>query len=96
MTGFRYLTYRDWSTWASRIDARLEEIGDIMTEINADQAHLDADVKAETDAFATVIAELKAQHAAGAPLDFTAADKFLASVQGEAVADAPPTPPPAP
>lgn len=61
----------------------------IMTQFADDQAHLDADVTAETTALATIIAELKAQHAAGAPLDFTKADAFVAAAQAEATTDAP-------
>ena len=65
-----------------------------MTDINADQAHLDAIVGAETAALAAIITELKAQHAAGVPLNFTAADAFVASAQAEAAADAPVVPAP--
>lgn len=54
------------------------------------QAHLDQDVQAIGTAVATIISELKAQAAAGQPLDFTAADALVASTQGEATADAPP------
>lgn len=60
-----------------------------MTDINADQAHLDANVAAETAALASIVAELKAQHAAGTPLDFTKADAFVAAAQAEAAADKP-------
>jgi hypothetical protein len=60
----------------------------IMTE----QAHLDTDVAAIVAAVAAIVSELKASVAAGMPLDFTAADALVASVQVEAAADAPPVP----
>lgn len=68
----------------------LHRIEHIMTEVTANQAHLDTDIAAITDSFATVIAELKAAAAAGTPLDFAAADALVAAVQAEAAADAPP------
>jgi hypothetical protein len=78
--------------------AVLERIERLMSEVNQDQVKLDADVSGMADAFATVVAELKAQAAAhGAPLDFTNADNLLRSMQTEATSDAPPAPPaPAP
>jgi len=60
--------------------------------VNADQGHLDADISGLVTSVATIISELKAQPGA-AKLDFSAADKFLADTQAEAVADAPPAPP---
>jgi hypothetical protein len=63
-----------------------------VTSLSADQSHLDADVSELGASFAQVVEELKAQHAAGTPLDFTNADKLVASVQGEAKADAPAAP----
>lgn len=70
--------------------ARLEKL---MTEINADQAHLDADVQAENDAIAIIEAEIAAFKAVplGTPLDFTALDNAVARLRS----DAPPavTPP---
>lgn len=85
-------TCRDWPDWAREILAALEEMGTLMTGFASDQAHLDADVHAIGQQFATVIAELKAQHDAGQPLDFTAADALVASVTAEATADAPAPP----
>jgi transposase len=72
-----------------------------MTEFANDQAHLDADVQAETDSLTAVeaeIAALKAQPAATA-LDFTALDAATARLKGDAPAVAVPAPvdvPPAP
>jgi hypothetical protein len=69
----------------------------LMTEANADQAHLDLDVRELGQQFAIVVAELKAQAAnAGTPLNFTNADALVATVTGEATADAPPVPANAP
>ncbi len=59
----------------------------------SNQAHLDQDVQGIAAAFAQVVAELKAQAATGQPVNFTAADALVASVQGEATADAPAAPP---
>lgn len=78
------------------IQKTLTAQGVIMSDVNANQTHLDTDITALTANFATVIAELKAQAAAGAPLDFTAADALVASEAAEATADAPPAPAPAP
>jgi hypothetical protein len=85
--------------WLTVRQITLEET---VTSLSADQSHLDADVSELGASFAQVVEELKAQHAAGTPLDFTNADKLVASVQGEAKADAPAAPaasveqPPAP
>lgn len=70
----------------------LLEIKEIAMTESTDQQHLDADVDAMKTAFATVIAELKAQNAAGQPLDFTAADALVTTEQTEATADAPAAP----
>lgn len=67
-----------------------------MTAINQGQTHLDQDVQSLTDGFAKVVEELKAQAAAGQPLDFTKADALVSSVQTEATADAAPSPSPSP
>jgi hypothetical protein len=75
--------------WLTVRQITLEET---VTSLSADQSHLDADVSELGASFAQVVEELKAQHAAGTPLDFTNADKLVASVQGEAKADAPAAP----
>ena len=70
----------------------LEELTEKVQTVSENQAHLDQDVAGIATAFATAIAELKAQIAAGATpeqLDFAAADALVATVQGEADADAP-------
>lgn len=54
-----------------------------MTAVLSDQAHLNADVLALTDAFATVLAKLKNQSGSGA-LDFTEADALVQTVQAAA------------
>lgn len=59
----------------------------------SNQQHLDQDVQAIVASFAQVVAELKAQAATGQPVNFAAADALVASVQGEAAADAPAAPP---
>lgn len=55
-----------------------------MSEFATDQAHLDADVAAETDALAGLeawIADLKQAHSSS--IDFTAADAFVARLKGD-------------
>lgn len=63
--------------------------------VASDQAHLDADVTAETNAFVALLNELKSQPAA-VGVDFTGADAFVARIQNEAAADAPAPAPAAP
>lgn len=83
----------DAPDWAHTLNHNLFTIAKEITTMSADQSHLDADVNALGVAFAQVVAELKAQ--AGAEhLDFAAADAFVATVQGEATADAPVEAPP--
>lgn len=84
-----------WPAWAQHLDAKLNHLENLMTEISANQQHLNDDVTALGTAFTTAIQELKDQIAAGATpeqLDFTAADALVAQVQAEATADAPPQP----
>jgi hypothetical protein len=81
-----------WPDWARHITAQLTRLEHL---IMSEQAHLDQDVQAIAASVATIVTELKAQSAAGVPLDFSAADALVQSVQGEATADAPPEAPPA-
>lgn len=85
-------------TLLHQIDLRLSRIEHAMTEINADQAHLDQDVTDLGVALNTAVSELKAQIAAlqappSPPLNFAAIDAIVASTQAEATADAPVVPP---
>jgi hypothetical protein len=64
-----------------------------MSEIQSDQQHLETDVTAIGASVATIVTELKAQQAAGVPLDFTNADQLVSDLQAQATADAPPAPP---
>lgn len=89
-------TCRDWPEWVIELIVRLDRMETVMTEFANDQAHLDADVQAISQQFATAIAELKAQIAAGVPaeqLNFAAADALVSTVTAEATADAPPAAP---
>lgn len=86
----------DLAMWRShellvRITKQLAVLDRKVDKLMSDQSHLDTDIQAIGTQFATVVAELKAQHAAGTPLDFTAADALVATVTGEAAADAPAT-----
>lgn len=88
----------DAPDWAHTINHNILILGKELAIVSTNQEHLDQDVAAIATAFAQAIAELKAQIAAGATpeqLDFTAADALVATVQGEAAADAPAETPPA-
>lgn len=63
-----------------------------MTEIQSNQAHLDADVAALRQAVSDAVAELKAAAANGQSLDFSRLDALVTDTQAEATADAPPAP----
>lgn len=57
-----------------------------IRRIMSDQEHLDADVAAlttATDAIAAEVEALKAAQSSGTPLDFTALDALVATIQGE-------------
>jgi hypothetical protein len=67
--------------------AILEEF---MSELSAEQQHIESDVTAIRGSVATAVAELKAQAKdAGVSLDFTSLDKLAADEAAEATADAP-------
>jgi uncharacterized membrane protein len=77
-------------------EVRIQQLTEGMNAMTSDQSHLDQDVTELQTGFAEVVAELKAQAAAGQPLNFAAADALVGTVQAEATADAPPAPAPAP
>lgn len=91
--------------WARPIITQLNRIENLMTASTGDQAHLDADVLAETGVVNALgaeleaeVAALKAQIAAGTPapaLNFTGLDALVASTTAQAAADAPPPASPA-
>lgn len=70
-----------------------------MTESNANQQHLDADVASIGQATASIeteIANLKQAVADGQPVDFTGLDTALGTLQGVAPSAPAPEPTPAP
>jgi hypothetical protein len=96
---------RQWPPWwrdlADRLthtERRLDALGEQMTNIDDNQAHLSTDVQAIAAGLTdieTEIARLKAQPTG--QLDFTALDAVVARVKGDAVVPAPaPAPAPAP
>lgn len=73
-------------------EIRIQHLEEREQQMSSDQSHLDTDVSELQAGFASVVAELKAQAAAGQPLDFTNADALVGTVQAEASADAPAAP----